>query len=50
MTHSADILVAAMGSPHFVKAPMVKKGAVGDSMSALTATAAKSLAMSILTK
>jgi len=28
LTHSADILVAAMGSPHFVKAPMVKKGAV----------------------
>jgi len=25
---SADILIAAMGSPHFVKAPMVKKGAV----------------------
>jgi methylenetetrahydrofolate dehydrogenase (NADP+) / methenyltetrahydrofolate cyclohydrolase len=28
LTLSADILVAAMGSPHFVKAPMVKKGAV----------------------
>lgn len=25
---SADILIAAMGSPHLVKAPMVKKGAV----------------------
>ena len=28
LMHSADILIAAMGSPHFVKAPMVKKGAV----------------------
>jgi methylenetetrahydrofolate dehydrogenase (NADP+)/methenyltetrahydrofolate cyclohydrolase len=28
LTQSADILIAAMGSPHFVKAPMVKKGAV----------------------
>lgn len=28
ITKSADILVAAIGSPHFVKAPMVKKGAV----------------------
>lgn len=28
LTLSADILVAAMGSPHFVTAPMVKKGAV----------------------
>jgi methylenetetrahydrofolate dehydrogenase (NADP+)/methenyltetrahydrofolate cyclohydrolase len=28
LTHSADILIAAMGSPHFVKASMVKKGAV----------------------
>jgi methylenetetrahydrofolate dehydrogenase (NADP+)/methenyltetrahydrofolate cyclohydrolase len=28
LTHSADILVAAIGSPHFVKANMVKKGAV----------------------
>jgi methylenetetrahydrofolate dehydrogenase (NADP+)/methenyltetrahydrofolate cyclohydrolase len=28
LTHSADILIAAIGSPHFVKAPMVKKGAV----------------------
>lgn len=28
LTTSADILIAAMGSPHFVKAPMVKKGAV----------------------
>lgn len=28
LTRSADILIAAMGSPHFVKAPMVKKGAV----------------------
>jgi methylenetetrahydrofolate dehydrogenase (NADP+) / methenyltetrahydrofolate cyclohydrolase len=28
IAHSADILIAAMGSPHFVKASMVKKGAV----------------------
>lgn len=28
LTLSADILIAAMGSPHFVKAAMVKKGAV----------------------
>jgi methylenetetrahydrofolate dehydrogenase (NADP+)/methenyltetrahydrofolate cyclohydrolase len=28
ITHSADILIAAMGSPHFVKAPLVKKGTV----------------------
>ncbi|HEX2579406.1 MAG TPA: bifunctional methylenetetrahydrofolate dehydrogenase/methenyltetrahydrofolate cyclohydrolase FolD [Rhabdochlamydiaceae bacterium] len=28
LTQSADILIAAMGSPHFVKAPMIKKGAV----------------------
>jgi methylenetetrahydrofolate dehydrogenase (NADP+)/methenyltetrahydrofolate cyclohydrolase len=28
LTRSADILISAMGSPHFVKAPMVKKGAV----------------------
>lgn len=28
VAHSADILIAAMGSPHFVKANMVKKGAV----------------------
>lgn len=28
LTHAADILIAAMGSPHFVKAPFVKKGTV----------------------
>ena len=28
LTLSADILIAAMGSPHFVKSPMVKKGTV----------------------
>jgi len=28
LAHSADILIAAMGCPHFVQAPMVKKGAI----------------------
>lgn len=28
LTKSADILVAAMGQPHFIQAPFVKKGAV----------------------